>query len=244
MRNLLLTILALALAGCQAGEKAGQGLADETLVVARDERNARPSGGAGLDATTTSSVAAPAVVRYEPPETGTVFTWRNNWSSLPPLISYRIDGLVEAGDRQYLRMTAVSGLNEQISAWYDTSGFALKGYRDESEKAIVTYKPVEERYRFPMRPGDKWVTSWRSFDHRKRSETSGGGIVQVVGFEMLDLPAGRFRAMKVRLPSAPGMPAGMIHHVWFAPELGVTVKEQIGNGSMNWTQILERIERP
>jgi hypothetical protein len=32
--------------------------------------------------------------------------------------------------------------------------------------------------------------------------------------------------------------------VWFSPQLGVTVKEQIGNGSMNWTQILEKVQLP
>lgn len=181
---------------------------------------------------------------YVPPKTGTVFTWRNNWSTLPPVISYRVDGVVTAGDRQYLKMTAIGGLKEKISAFYDTGNFALKGYRDAKDKAMVTFKPVEERYRFPLKPGDKWVTQWESYDHRERKETKGGGVVEVVRFETLKLPAGEFRAVKVKLPTPPDMPAGMTHFVWFSPELGVTVKEQISNGSMNWTQVLEKVSIP
>jgi hypothetical protein len=46
------------------------------------------------------------------------------------------------------------------------------------------------------------------------------------------------------MPIAPGLPKGMQHYLWFSPELGVTVKEQIGNGSMNWTQVLEKVQLP
>lgn len=198
-----------------------------------------------LDRQTVASVSGPQFVEsYSPPLPGTVFTWRNNWSSLPPVISYRVDGLVDAGDTQYLKMTAVAGLKERISAFYDTRNFALKGYRDAKDKAIVTFKPLEERYQFPLKPGDKWVAAWKSYDHRKQQETKGGGDVEVIGFEMLDLPAGTFRAVKVRLPTPQGMPARMTHYIWFSPDLGVTVKELIGNGQMNWTQILEKVERP
>ena len=187
---------------------------------------------------------ANAMERYVPPAPGTVFTWRNNWSSLPPVISYKVEGVVRIGDAEYLKMTSVGGLKETINAYYDTSNFALKGYRDAKNEAVLTYKPVEERYRFPMKAGDRWVTSWRSYDHRKKKEIKGGGVVQVIGAELVELPAGSFKAYKVRMPMGPEMPKGMTHFVWFAPELGITVKEQIGNGTMNWTQILEKVELP
>ena len=234
------------LAGCQATSAPDALRLPPTLAAGNSETMADAATAEVDAAARTASVVAPSNVvgRYEPPRKGTVFTFRNNWSTLPPVISYKVVGVVKAGEVEYLKLTSVAGLKENVSAYYDISGFALKGYRDAGGKAMVTFKPVEERYRFPMKPGDKWLTEWKSFDHNKKAETSGGGVVEVVGFEMLQLPAGTYRTVRVKLPTPRGMPAGMRHYVWFAPELGVTVKEQVGNGSMNWTQILERVDLP
>jgi hypothetical protein len=214
------------------------------------ENNAAAEAGASTGAAVARAAEVPAVsdsnviAAYRAPEKGTLLTFRNNWASLPPVITYRVDGTVSLGKAKYLKMTAIRGMGEKISAYYDAGNFALKGYRDEKDKAVVTYSPVEERYRFPMKPGDRWVSAWRSRDHRKEKDFKGGGVVTVVGFENLELPSGTFRTVKIKLPSPPDMPRGMMHHVWFAPEVGVTVKEQIGNGSMNWTQILEKLQSP
>ncbi|MEM9280126.1 MAG: hypothetical protein AAGA76_16310, partial [Pseudomonadota bacterium] len=129
-------------------------------------------------------------------------------------------------------------------AYYSTEDFSLKGYRDAKNRALVTYKPVEQRYRFPMAPGDKWLTQWKSLDHGTEKVTAGGGVVQVVRMETLDLPAGRFRAMKVKMPVQRHAPKGLTHYAWFSPELGITVKEEIGGGILNWSQVLEKVELP
>ena len=132
----------------------------------------------------------------------------------------------------------------ETHAFYDTRTFSLKGYRDKSDRAIVTFKPPEQRYRFPMAPGDKWVTSWKSIDHKSDRVTSGGGVVKVLRWETLKLPAGEFRALKVRMPVQRNAPKGLTHHAWFSPELGITIKEEIGGGSLNWSQVLEKVEQP
>lgn len=228
-----------------AADKAIDAVTDPTLTAAVTGADAEPS--PEKDESVAAIKPASKVVpgeTYVPPAPGTVFTWRNNWSSLPPVISYKVAGLVKAGDVEYLQMTSVGGIKETVHAYYDTRNFALKGYRDTKDHAILTYKPVEERYRFPLKAGERWVTAWKSFDHRTKKEISGGGVVEVIGLETIDLPAGSFQAFKVRMPTAPDMPKGMNHFVWFAPKLGVTVKEQIGNGTMNWTQILEKVELP
>ena len=192
-----------------------------------------------------SIVNASGVVNaYTPPKTGTVFTWRNNWASLPDIISYKVAGVVELGSKQYVKFTSVKGLKANTQAYYDTTDFNLKGYRDAKNSALVTFKPAEQRYRFPLKPGDKWVTSWKSKDHQKNEVTSGGGVVQVIKMETLKLPAGEFKAMKVRIPMPKTATKGMKHYVWFSPKLGITIKEQIGNGSMNWTQVLEKVTPP
>ena len=73
------------------------------------------------------------------------------------------------------------------------------------------------------------------------------GLSSVITFSIqfefrIGLNASMIRTLNIKLPSPPDMPRGMTHYVWFAPDLGVTVKEQIGNGAMNWTQILEKVQ--
>lgn len=184
------------------------------------------------------------VQAYAAPKKGTVFTWRNNWAALPEVIAYRADGIVKFGSKEYVKFTSTRGLKKDTHAYYDVSSFSLKGYRDAKNAALVTYKPAEQRYRFPMKAGDKWVTSWKSMDHTKKQVTKGGGVVKVIKFEMLKIGAKEYDAVKVRMPLQRGAPKGMSHYVWFSPELGITIKEQIGNGAMNWTQILEKVEFP
>lgn len=205
---------------------------DTSVTTAKVE----PSAGS----TATSNI----VSSYNAPEAGTVFTWRNNWANLPEIISYKVAGKVKNGDAEYLKLTSVKGFKSTTHAYYLTKDFSLKGYRDKSNKAVLSFKPPEQRYRFPMAPGDKWVTSWKQLDHKTNKVTTGGGVVRVIGWEVLDLPAGRFRTLKVRMPVQRGAPKGMTHYTWFSPELGVTVKEEIGGGILSWSQVLERVEYP
>ena len=181
---------------------------------------------------------------YVPPIKGTIFTYHNNWASLPKVIKYKVSGQEVIGRTKYLKLTSVEGLKTPVHAYYDLKNFNLKGYRSASGKALVTFKPTEQRYRFPLKPGDRWVTNWRSKDHKKNEVTSGGGVVRVERIENLKLPFGVHKTVRVRLPVPSNAPRGMTHHLWFSPKLGVTVKEQIVSDRMNWTQILEKVDRP
>ena len=189
-----------------------------------------------------SPAAEPFAETYVPPAKGTIFTYHNNWASLPKVIKYKVSGQEVIGRTKYLKLTSVEGLKTPVHAYYDMKNFNLKGYRATSGKALVTFKPAEQRYRFPLKPGNRWVTSWRSKDHAKDAVTSGGGVVQVERFETLKLAGGVYRTVKVRLPVQKNGLQGLRHHVWFSPELGVTVKEQITGRGMNWTQVLEKVE--
>lgn len=198
-----------------------------------------------LDQTTVASTGAKILVTsYSPPPTGTVFTWRNNWATLPPVISYKVAGPVKVKDALYIKFISTEGPREPVSAYYDLKNFNLKAYRSADNKPITSWQPMEQRYRFPLKAGDKWVTTWKSKDHKKDIVTSGSGTVEVIGLETLNLPAGKIQAVKVKMPVQAGAPKGMQHFVWFAPALGVTAKEQITSGPLNWTQILEKVTFP
>ncbi|MFK7901534.1 MAG: hypothetical protein AB8B49_01715, partial [Nitratireductor sp.] len=185
---------------------------------------------ASVESSPPSNFKNGVISAYVPPKKGTIFTWRNNWASLPEIISYKVDGVVKLGDTKYVKLSSVKGLKKNTQAYYDLKSFSLKGYRDAKNAALVTYKPAEARYRFPMKAGDKWVTAWKSKDHKENKITKGGGVVQVVKFETLKIAGGKYQTAKVKMPLQKGAPRGMTHHIWFSPKLGVTVKEQIGSG--------------
>jgi len=244
-------VAALGLSACQTGD--GNPLSAETVakpvsqakstdMVEQSTKAETPS--KNVDTLKTAAIGGKVITSYSPPAKGTVFTWRNNWEQLPTIISYRVAGTLKKGNTEYLKLTSVKGFKNTIHAYYDTRNFALKGYRDASDKALVTYKPMEQRYRFPMKPGDQWVTSWNSIQHDTKAVSKGGGVVKVEAFETIKTPAGSFETLRVRMPIQSGAPKGMTHHIWFAPKLGITVKEKIGGGMLNWTQILDRVDAP
>ena len=256
IQKLFPLVAVLVLAGCQAtqtedvlaeNEASNQEVIEESVEVSEPD-------GPQVDSVTTTSIdnsvstsrnpSNDYVAEYVPPKPGTVFTWRNNWANLPEIISYRVAGTVSAGESEYLKFTSVKGFKNTTHAYYNIKDFSLKGYRDRKDKAIVTYKPVEQRYKFPMVPGDKWLTQWKSLDHKTDRITVGGGVVHAIRMETLNLPFGKIRAMKVKMPVQKSAPKGITHYAWFSPELGVTVKEEIGGGILSWSQVLESVEYP
>ncbi len=116
---------------------------------------------------------------YKAPPTGARFTWRSNWASMPDLVTYEVQGLVERGGAEYVALKSVKGLAETTYAYYDTTNFSLKGYRNEQDEALTTFKPVEERYRFPLEKGKQWVSEWKMKDHKTGKVTSGGGVFKI-----------------------------------------------------------------
>ncbi|MEM7215566.1 MAG: hypothetical protein AAF423_08485 [Pseudomonadota bacterium] len=246
-------VAVVALVGCQSsGNRALVSTSPDKNAAAN--QTAQSADGSDLsvpsnETTASISNSAPSarkdtILAYSAPKPGTVFTWRNNWANLPEIISYKVSGMHKIGDTDYVKFTSVKGLKNSTQAYYSTKDFSLKGYRDAKNQALVTYKPVEQRYRFPMAPGDKWLTQWKSLDHKTNKVTSGGGVVHAIRMETLNLPAGQIRAMKVKMPVQKNAPRGLTHHAWFSPELGITVKEEIGGGVLNWTQVLEKVEYP
>ncbi|MGI9350246.1 MAG: hypothetical protein ACR2O3_01680 [Rhizobiaceae bacterium] len=256
IRRLFPFVAVMALVGCQATKMedllAKNDLSEQEVSEKISESGERDE--PQVDSVTTTSIdnsvstsketSRDYVSKYVPPRPGTVFTWRNNWANLPEIISYRVAGTVNAGDSEYLKFTSVKGFKSTTHAYYNAKDYSLKGYRDRKDKAIVTYKPVEQRYKFPMAPGDKWLTQWKSLDHKTDRITVGGGVVHAIRMETLNLPFGKIRAMKVKMPVQKSAPKGITHYAWFSPELGVTVKEEIGGGILNWSQVLERVEFP
>jgi len=94
----------------------------------------------------------------------------------------------------------------------------------------VIFRPHSGVFQFPLRRGDKYDVKYEAL--RSRVETtmsSATGAVTVVGWESVDVPAGKFRAIKVEVermvqPSDGSRAYQLQGAFWYVPEVRRWVK--------------------
>lgn len=246
-------VLLLLLAACQNGS-VSETLKPEGYVGLRDGVSGEitgsikpvvastvPAAGFSQDGKGGNSV----IKNYHPPKVGTIFGWRNNWVSLESKLVYRVASLDEKfNTKSAMRFESIEGTGNGVNSYFDLESANLVGHKDKSGTPLVTYQKIENRLKFPMRPGDKWMTDWKFFDHKTQKTQSGKGMVKAIGIDQLQTDAGRFKTMKIKLPSPKGTGKGMSHFIWYSPKLGVVVREQISSKQFSWVKEIERVEIP
>lgn len=96
----------------------------------------------------------------------------------------------------------------------------------------VMYRPNAGVFRFPLRIGDRHDVRYEQLRPRVTAvESSTTGSVKVVGWETVEVPAGKFRAMKVEVvstvrpsDSSRAYPRDLTY--WYVPEVRRWVKYQ------------------
>jgi len=91
------------------------------------------------------------------------------------------------------------------------------------------YEPHSAMLRFPMRPGDSWPSRYKLTFPREDYSTEQDRIAKVQGWEEVQVPAGRFRALKVVAEGSSkrsDRPVwGYVREVmWYAPQVKRYVK--------------------
>ena len=206
---------------------------------------------AGIDSTIvastnkSSSKSGIVIPSYRPPKVGTVFYWKNNWNSLPKKLVHKVSSVnSKFQNTKAIEMVAVDGSGNGTRTYYDVRNSNLLGHKDKNGKPVVIFPKVEERLRFPMKPGDSWSTTWKSIDRSTEKTTTGGGIVKVVGVEALPVAGKKLKTMKLRLPLPRSLGTSMTHYIWYSPKFGIVVREQISNKSFSWVKELENVKLP
>ena len=134
------------------------------------------------------------ISKYRPPKVGTIFYWKNNWNSLPPRLVHKVASHnAKFEGKTAIRMDAIEETGSGTKTFYDVASSNLLGHQDKNGKPVVVFPQVEERLRFPMRPGDKWMTTWKSIDRSTQKTTKGGGVVKVLVRRNLALRESRSR---------------------------------------------------
>lgn len=206
---------------------------DATVVGSINKSAGKPSGGKIV------------IGKYRPPKIGTIFYWKNNWNSLPKRLVHKVASQTATfGGKKAVRMDAIEGTGNGTKTFYDVKTSNLLGHNDKNGNAVVVFPKVEERLRFPMKPGDQWVTSWKSVDRSTQKTTKGGGVVKVIGAEKLLVAGKPLKTMKIQLPLPNNLGRGMKHYIWYSPKFGVVIREQISNGRFVWVKELEKVKLP
>lgn len=96
----------------------------------------------------------------------------------------------------------------------------------------IMFRPHSGLFRFPLRVGDKYEVKYEQLRPRVNTvESATTGSVAIVGWETVEVPAGKFRAVKLELDSmvkpldgSRAFPRQL--SVWYAPEVRRWVKLQ------------------
>jgi hypothetical protein len=92
------------------------------------------------------------------------------------------------------------------------------------------YYPHSANLRFPLRPGDSWRASYEvKFPRRGAYDVKHDRAVKVAGWEDVEVPAGRFRALKVMSEGSferldRSLAGSVSETVWYVPQVKRYVK--------------------
>lgn len=150
--------------------------------------------------------------------------------------SIRIDVLAAAAGRVTLSVTAMGepAVNERWDAAgnWEQVGTRECGWLDRLGGAArrVEFAPALPLYRFPLEAGKGWVDTVQAVDPGSGRKTAVKVFAKAIAWEEVTVPAGKFRALKVRRSIAPedGDTTRSRTTVtlidWYAPQVDGTVK--------------------
>jgi hypothetical protein len=165
------------------------------------------------------SVAAkkpkPAAADYFPLRVGDSWTYRN--SSGDGQYSLKVlNEEKQADGSSHYEMELLAGV--QVHKFFSKPGgwvlLHIERYT-EHEGLEAKYEPPKQYLQNPLVPGFKWDWKGQDTAHNEVTESS-----QVIGFEKVSVPAGKFRAMKV-VSKVTGGAAVMTKTYWYADGVGL-----------------------
>ena len=101
--------------------------------------------------------------------------------------------------------------------YYDAQRRLLAQVRDG--KPVVTFRPYETLYDWPLFVGKSWLTEFQEIYHDRNQTLEEKLVYTVEAFEEITIPAGTFKTLRVRFATP------QQHYVvWYEPKLGMEIK--------------------
>lgn len=169
----------------------------------------------------------PAVSDYFPLRVGDSWTYRNTSGDGEYSLNVLREEKQPDGSTRYLVET-LSGV--KVHSWFSkTNRWVLmhgEGY-PEHEGLEVKYEPARQYLQNPLVAGSRWRWKGKDYTQTERNENN-----QVVGFEKVTVPAGKFRAMKV-VSQIEGAATPVTKTYWYADGVGL-VKSTTQGGQVKY----------
>jgi hypothetical protein len=179
-----------------------------------------------LTNTTNAAKPKPAAGDYFPLRVGDSWNYRHTSGESEYSLKVLSEEKQPDGSSRY-EVELLSGV--KIISWFSKpSGWVLLHWQryPEHEGLEAKYEPPKQYLQNPLVAGTKW--EWQGKDH---TQTEFIEKNQVVGFENVTVPAGKFRAMKVVTGVSGG--ARMTKTYWYAEGVGL-VKSMTDGGQIKY----------
>jgi hypothetical protein len=112
--------------------------------------------------------------------------------------------------------------NDGAQFWYRKETRSIAWVQQEG-RMIETYDPDWGDFRWPLKVGESWTSSYRLTTNDGRNLSGVSGTWRVAAEEKVAVPAGTFDTF--RIERTPGNQSNHIVIRWYAPELGLIVKQ-------------------
>jgi hypothetical protein len=168
-----------------------------------------------------------AVADYFPLHVGDSWTYRN--TSGDGEYSLKVLSAEKQPDGSIRYLTEMlSGV--KVYSWFSKNKRWVLMHEErypEHEGLAVKYEPAKQYLPNPLTAGLKWEWKGKDYTQTERNENN-----QVVGFEKVAVPAGKFRAMKV-VSQVTGPATPMTKTYWYAGGVGL-VKSTTEGGQIKY----------
>jgi hypothetical protein len=175
-----------------------------------------------------SLAGAQDAARVVKPEIRKGDRWTYRSVNLPGPGTHEIEHQVTFSDgKSILVVNTFKGSDREIDTSWTAEWNAVKPLGE------IVFRPDSGVFRFPLRVGDRYDVNYDLLrPQRSEADSTTTGTVAIVGWEEVEVPAGRFRALRLEMDTLvrpTGRPKGFQRKLtyWYVPDVRRWVKSRI-----------------
>ncbi len=172
-----------------------------------------------------SPPAGAQIAEFNPPPVGA--TWTYDKDGEAEVLQRLQDGIFK--DQAVIRID----VGDEKTWLYTTDSLNWVATLDVDNNPVTSATPSTGGFHWPLWVGKKWTSTFTFRDHKRGKSWAGGQTHWMVeAIEAVETPAGSFNTY--RLQSEPGKHNATVQTVWYAPDLGIVVKQSFRRTSKHY----------